>query len=94
MILEVAVLNVRVGSEAAYEAAFERASSIIAARPGYISISCNAASRFRIATFSSYAGNRWKRTPLASAVLPSIRNGSACCIISTSRFPPLNTTSR
>ena len=37
MILEVAVLNVRIGSEAAYEAAFERASSIISARPGYIS---------------------------------------------------------
>ena len=37
MILEVAVLNVRMGSEAAYEAAFQQASSIISAMPGYIS---------------------------------------------------------
>jgi heme-degrading monooxygenase HmoA len=37
MILEVAVLTVRAGSEAAYEAAFEQASSIISAMPGYIS---------------------------------------------------------
>lgn len=37
MILEVAVLDVRIGSEAAYEAAFEEASSIIAAMPGYVS---------------------------------------------------------
>jgi heme-degrading monooxygenase HmoA len=37
MILEVAMLNVRVGSEAAYEAAFARASSIISAMPGYVS---------------------------------------------------------
>ena len=37
MILEVAVLNVRAGSEAAYEAAFQQASSIIASMPGYIS---------------------------------------------------------
>jgi heme-degrading monooxygenase HmoA len=37
MILEVAVLSVRIGSEAAYEAAFERASSIISAMPGHIS---------------------------------------------------------
>ena len=37
MILEVAVLDVRVGSEVAYEAAFQQASSIIASMPGYIS---------------------------------------------------------
>ena len=37
MILEVAVLDVRAGSEAAYEAAFQRASSIIASMPGYVS---------------------------------------------------------
>ena len=37
MILEVAVLEVRVGSEPAYEAAFRQASSIISAMPGYIS---------------------------------------------------------
>ena len=36
MILEVAVLDVRAGSEAAYEAAFRQASSIIASMPGYI----------------------------------------------------------
>lgn len=36
MILEVAVLNVRAGNAAAYEAAFEQASSIISAMPGYI----------------------------------------------------------
>jgi len=36
MILEVAVLNVRAGSEAAFEEAFERASSIISAMPGYV----------------------------------------------------------
>ena len=37
MILEVAVLDVRAGSEAAYEAAFQQASSIISSMPGYIS---------------------------------------------------------
>ena len=37
MILEVAVLDVRTGSEAAYEVAFRQASSIISAMPGYIS---------------------------------------------------------
>lgn len=37
MILEVAVLDVRTGSEAAYEAAFQQASSIISAMPGYVS---------------------------------------------------------
>ena len=37
MILEVAVMDVRAGSEAAYEAAFRQASSIIASMPGYIS---------------------------------------------------------
>jgi heme-degrading monooxygenase HmoA len=37
MILEVAVLNVRPGSEAAFEAAFEQASPIIASMQGFIS---------------------------------------------------------
>jgi len=37
LILEVAVLDVRTGSEAAYEVAFRQASSIISAMPGYIS---------------------------------------------------------
>lgn len=37
MILEVAVLNVRSGSEAAFESAFEQASPIICSMPGYIS---------------------------------------------------------
>jgi heme-degrading monooxygenase HmoA len=37
VILEVAVLDVRAGSEAAYEAAFQQASSIISSMPGYIS---------------------------------------------------------
>jgi heme-degrading monooxygenase HmoA len=37
MILEVAVLNVRSGRWAAFEAAFLQASSIISARPRYIS---------------------------------------------------------
>jgi len=37
MILEVAVLNVRTGSEAAFEAAFEQASPIIASMSGFIS---------------------------------------------------------
>jgi|ERR1022692_9760 heme-degrading monooxygenase HmoA len=37
MILEVAVLNVRVGLEREFEAAFAQASAIIASMPGYIS---------------------------------------------------------
>ena len=37
MILEVAVLNVRPGMSSAFEEAFRHASSIISARPGYIS---------------------------------------------------------
>ena len=37
MILEVAVLNVRTGAEAAFEAAFRQASSIISGMPGYLS---------------------------------------------------------
>ena len=37
MILEVAILNVRPGSEAAYETAFREASAIIASMPGHIS---------------------------------------------------------
>ena len=36
MILEVAVLNVRSGQGAAFEAAFKQASPIIAAMPGYL----------------------------------------------------------
>ncbi|CAN5504451.1 antibiotic biosynthesis monooxygenase [soil metagenome] len=36
MILEVAILNVRPGQEAAFEAAFAQASSIIASMRGYI----------------------------------------------------------
>ncbi|MFO1412914.1 MAG: antibiotic biosynthesis monooxygenase [Burkholderiales bacterium] len=36
MILEVAVLPVRPGAEAAFEAAFREASTIIAAMPGYV----------------------------------------------------------
>lgn len=35
MILEVAILNVRTGSEAEFEAAFAHASSIISKMPGY-----------------------------------------------------------
>jgi heme-degrading monooxygenase HmoA len=38
MILEVAVLNVRPGSEDAFEAAFRQASSIIASMPGFGSL--------------------------------------------------------
>jgi len=38
MILEVAVLNVRNGMEAAFESAFDRASSIISAMPGFVSL--------------------------------------------------------
>jgi heme-degrading monooxygenase HmoA len=37
MILEVAILNVRVGLEREFEAAFAQASSIIASMPGYVS---------------------------------------------------------
>lgn len=37
MILEVAILNVRPGADAEFESAFERASSIIRAMPGYVS---------------------------------------------------------
>ena len=37
MILEMAILDVRVGLEGEFEAAFARASSIIASMPGYIS---------------------------------------------------------
>lgn len=37
MILEVAILNVRVGMTDAFEAAFGQAQSIISAMPGYIS---------------------------------------------------------
>lgn len=37
MILEVAVLQVRPGQEAAFESAFREAQSIIAASPGYLS---------------------------------------------------------
>ena len=37
MILEVAILDVRAGQEAAFEAAFRQASSIIAGMPGYLS---------------------------------------------------------
>jgi heme-degrading monooxygenase HmoA len=37
MILEVAILNVRVGLEHEFEAAFAEASSIIASMPGHIS---------------------------------------------------------
>jgi heme-degrading monooxygenase HmoA len=37
MILEVAILNVRVGLEREFEGAFAQASSIIASMPGYIS---------------------------------------------------------
>jgi heme-degrading monooxygenase HmoA len=37
MILEVAMLNVRVGLQRAFEAAFVEASPIIASMPGYIS---------------------------------------------------------
>jgi heme-degrading monooxygenase HmoA len=37
VILEAAVLDVRTGSEAAYEVAFQQASSIISAMPGYVS---------------------------------------------------------
>jgi heme-degrading monooxygenase HmoA len=37
MILEVAILNVRDGAGAAFEAAFREASSIIASMPGYLS---------------------------------------------------------
>ncbi len=36
MILEIAMLNVRAGSEHDFEAAFVQASAIIAAMPGYI----------------------------------------------------------
>jgi heme-degrading monooxygenase HmoA len=36
MILEVAMLDVRPGEEAAFEAAFAEASAIIAAMPGYL----------------------------------------------------------
>lgn len=37
MILELAILNVRVGLEREFEAAFRQASSIITSMPGYIS---------------------------------------------------------
>jgi len=37
MILEVAILNVRPGQEAAFEQAFTQASPLIASIPGYIS---------------------------------------------------------
>jgi len=37
MVLEVAILNIRAGQTAEFEAAFRQASPIIASRPGYIS---------------------------------------------------------
>jgi heme-degrading monooxygenase HmoA len=38
VILEVAMLDVRAGSEDAFEAAFRQASSIIASMPGFVSL--------------------------------------------------------
>lgn len=37
MVLEVAMLNIRPGSESAFEAAFQKASSIISSMPGFVS---------------------------------------------------------
>jgi len=37
MVLEVAILNIRAGQSAEFEAAFRQASPIIASRPGYVS---------------------------------------------------------
>ena len=37
MVLEVAVLNIRPGSESAFEAAFQQAAPIISSMPGFVS---------------------------------------------------------
>ena len=94
MILEVAVLDVRSGMAASFEAAFLQPLPSLSVCRGMSLISYNAAWKYPIAMFFSLTGRPLKPTRLDFAALPNIRIGNACSTIFTTHSPPWNTTSR
>jgi len=79
VILEVAVLDIRPGQEAAFEKSFAQAQNLIALMQGYVSHELRQCVEI---------------IRLAFAVPVNIRNGKRCCIIITSRFRRLSIMSR
>jgi heme-degrading monooxygenase HmoA len=85
MILEVAVLDVRPGSEAAFEAAFAEARSLIASIPGYLGLELQRCiekpSRYVLLA-------RWRRLEDHTEGFRGrrcTRTGSSCCTTSSTR---------
>ena len=88
VILEVAVLNVRMGSEAAYEAAFQQASSIISAMPGYISHQLQRCIEVPNRYLLLVNWESLEAHTVGFRDSPSIRIGNGRCIIFMIRFLP------
>lgn len=86
MILEVAILNVRIGEGDAFEQAFSQAQDIIASMPGYASTSFSIAWNHPTRISCWYDGKNWRTTSLAFASRRNIQNGNGGFIISMSRF--------
>ena len=91
MILEVAILNVRVGLEREFEVAFGQASLIIASMPGYISHQLQRC----VETSNRYAllvnGTSIDAHTIGFVAHPNINAGSSCFTTSMILFRPLST---
>ena len=91
MILEVAILNVRVGLEREFEPAFAQGSSIIASMPGYISHQLQRC----VETSNRYAllvnWTSIEAHTIGFVAHPNINAGSNCFITSMIHFRPSST---
>ena len=91
MILEVATLNVKMGQEAQFEAAFGRAQGIICSMKAISHISYKNAWNTQIDTCCLSNGKRWKITLKDFVILHRIKIGKGFCIISTIHYQGLST---
>jgi hypothetical protein len=90
MILEVAMLNVRSSMESEFEAAFAKASAIIASMRGYISMNSTAASKSQTAIYFLSGGKPLKTILLGFVVHLNMINGSSYFTISMIHFQRLS----
>jgi hypothetical protein len=90
MVLEVAMMDVKTGQTADFEAAFQQAALLIASIPGYVSHELQHLSKIPSVMCCWHIGRPSKRTRIASANQRSTKNGNACSIFFMIYSPPSN----
>ena len=87
MILEHAVLNVKMGQAADFETDFNRAQKIISQMPGILNIACSGTMKLKINICYWSSGSGLRIIQKGFGNQKRTANGGRCCIIITSPFP-------